>query len=459
MIVLKIGGSSLRTVESLNQVTSIIAGMDEKEKIVVASAVSGVTDQLFHAREAAMQSERRIQGLLDELLQRHRTLVLGCIGDGNRRHLVLDELSYLCSRLEKLLYGVSYTGECTPRTLDLIVSIGERMAVQLLAGCLQDRGVGAVALDADKIDLVVDGEFGNGNADLEMTARLLPGHIHRELDRSAVPVITGFFGRDADGHAITFGRGGTDYSAAVIAHALDAQALQIWKDVDGFLTANPELVPEARPLEYLAYVEAAELAYFGASILHPRTVEPLEKKNIPVIIKNTYKPAAHGTIIGPDRHQHQEVIKSVVGNGHIGMLRLGGASLGHQIGFLKWVVTALSEAGINIISVITAQTAVNLLLDKSDVDHASRLISNLAIPYIEHLEPATDVALIGVVGEGLAETPGLAARVFTAVARAGTNVEMIASGASRVTQYFIIKEADVARTVRAIHAEFFTEPA
>ncbi len=459
MVVLKIGGSSLRSLESLQQVVDVILSRPEPEKIVVLSAVSGVTNHLLRSVDEAVQTERKIAGLLDYLKLLHQELVLGAIADREVRRRVLDEVDYLCSRLEKLLYGIAYTGECSRRMRDLILSMGERLAAQLLAGALQVRGVEALAMDGDKIDIVASGEFGNGNAELETTARLLPQHLRDPLRRGVIPVITGFFGRTDDGHTITFGRGGTDYSAAIVAHAMDAEELQIWKDVDGFLTANPEIVPEAQPLAYLAYEEAAELSYFGAAILHPRTVEPLARKGIPAVIKNTYKPDAPGTRIGAEKHQHQEIIKSVVANTNIGMLRLHGASLGQQVGFLKSAVTALSDADINIISVITAQTAVNLLLMKADVERSASRIEELHIAYVDHIEPVADVALIGVVGEGLGETRGLAARVFKAVAAAGTNVEMIASGASRVTQYFVIKEEDMQATVRAIHREFFGTPA
>ncbi|HOZ22717.1 MAG TPA: aspartate kinase, partial [bacterium] len=231
MIVLKIGGSSLRSIESLRQVTGVILSRPEPEKIVVLSAVSGVTNHLLRSAGEAMQSERRIGGLLDYLNLLHRELILGAITDGRIQHRVLDEVAYLNSRLEKLLYGIAYTGECSRRMRDLILSMGERMAVQLLAGALQDRGVEAQPLDADKIDIVASGEFGNGNAELETTARLLPQHLRDLLRRGGIPVITGFFGRTAEGHTITFGRGGTDYSAAVVAHAMEAEELQIWKDV------------------------------------------------------------------------------------------------------------------------------------------------------------------------------------------------------------------------------------
>ncbi len=456
MITKKIGGSSLRDTESLNRVVDIISTRTSLKKIVVLSAVKGVTDHLFKSIDEALKNDRQINGLLEYLRLLHRELVVGCIQSVSLRHQTMDEIEYLLSRLEKLLFGITYTGECTPKTRELVISSGERIAVQVVAGCLQDRGVSAAPLDADKIGIYATGEFGNGNADLVTTAKYLPAFLKPYLNRNSIPVITGFFARTLDNHTITFGRGGTDYSAAIVACAMDCSELQIWKDVDGFLTASPGLVSDAKPIEHLAYEEAAELAYFGAEILHPRTVEPLSKKNIRAVIKNTFEPDAIGTFIGPEKKQDKNVIKSVTFNPNIGVLRIYGAAIGQQVGFLKSIVSALSENNINIMSVITAQTDVNFLLSKSDLSRGKLLIDALKIPYIDSIEPIKDIAVVAVVGVGLVETKGLAARVFTSVAEVGTNVEMIVSGASKVAQYFIIKVKDVEKTVRAIHREFFS---
>ena len=455
MIVMKFGGSSLRDVESLLRVIKIVGEVESDKKIVVLSAVNGVTNHLYKSLKEALESDRKVNGLIDYLRTLHRELIVGAISSAQIRRRAMDEIEYLLSRLEKLLYGIAYTDECTPRTRDLIVTFGERMAVQVLAEGLKSHGTPAAAMDADKIDMVATGTWGYGNADLAAIEKLLPKHLNSHLEKGEIPIITGFFGRTADHHTITFGRGGTDYSAGIVAHAMNATQLQIWKDVDGFLTASPEIVEKAIPLNYLAYDEAAELAYFGAQILHPRTVEPLHGKNIPAIVKNTFQPNAPGTIIGPERHVHGEIIKSVTHNRNIAMLKLLGAGIGYQIGFLKEVMVALSDCDINIKSVVTSQTAVSLLLDREDLEESEQRLRDLNLPSIESIEPITDVALIAVVGEGLAETKGLAARVLTAVASVNANVEMISSGASRVAYYFLVNEKKLEKSVKAIHAEFF----
>jgi aspartate kinase len=455
MIVMKFGGSSLRDVESVLRVIDIVRNVETKDKIVVLSAVNGVTNHLYKSLNEALESDRRISGLIEYLHMVHKELIIGAIQSSRKRRHALDEIEYLLSRLEKLLYGISYTDECTPRTRDLIVSFGERMAVQLLAGGLSSHGAKACALDSDKIDMVATGTWGYGNADLSAIEQLLPKHLNPLLEQGIIPVITGFFGRTTDNHTISFGRGGTDYSAGIVANAMNAEQLQIWKDVDGFLTASPEIAANPQPLNYLAYDEAAELAYFGAQILHPRTVEPLHVKNIPAVVKNTYDPKAAGTIIGPERHIHGEIIKSVTHNRKIAVLKIIGAGIGYQIGFLREVMIALSDCDINVKSVVTSQTAVCLLLDRDDLEESERRLRELNLPSIESIVPIPDVALIAVVGEGLAEAKGLAARVLTAVAGANANVEMISSGASRVAYYFLVHEEKLEKSVQAIHAEFF----
>ena len=455
MIVMKFGGSSLRDVESLLRVIDTIRGVKGRKKIVVLSAVYGVTNHLFKSIREALETDRKINGLIEYLRQLHRELIIGAVSSIKCRRRALDEIEYLLSRLEKLLYGVSYIEECNPRTLDLVVSFGERMAIQVLTEGLNAHEIKAVALDADKIDIVATGTWGYGNADLAIIENLLPKHLNPYLDKGIIPVITGYFGRSVDNHTITFGRGGTDYSAGIVAHAMNADQLQIWKDVDGFLTASPEMVENPKPLEYLEYDEAAELAYFGAQILHPRTVEPLHEKKIPAVVKNTFCADAPGTIIGPERHKHGEVIKSVTHNHNIATLKLYGAGLGYQIGFFKEIMSALGNSDINIKSVVTSQTAVSLLLDRKDLEESESRIRALNLPYVESIEPNKNVALIAVVGEGLAETKGLAARVLSAVANVNANVEMISSGASRVAYYFLVQDDALERSVKAIHAEFF----
>jgi aspartate kinase len=455
MVVMKFGGASLRDGKSVKQISKIIKKRLPEQPIIVLSAVNGITDILLRATKQALEDESTIVDNLNQIASVHRKLVAETISSPPIRTRTQENLDMLISRLERVLYGVAYTSELTPRTCDLVMTFGERMSVHLLAGRLNAILCPAEALYADEIDLLAHGDWGRGTADVPKCRKLIPNHLKPLIQQGTVPVITGFFGRTVKNLPIIFGRGGTDYSAAVIADAMQAKQLEVWKDVDGFLSTAPEISPNGYLLEYLSYEEAAELAYFGAKILHPRTVEPLMERNLPLIIKNTFKTDCEGTVIGPERFTHKQVIKSVTYDKNIAVLRIYGASVGYQVGLLKNLVSALSDYRINIKSVITSQTCINLLIDRQDLAESYEHLNQIKLDFVDHIEPVDDIALISVVGEGLIDTPGLAARVFSVVARSDTNVEMISSGASRVAFYFIIKRNEVEKTVRAIHDEFF----
>jgi aspartate kinase len=358
--------------------------------------------------------------------------------------------------LERLFYGVSYTEELTPRVRDLVLSYGERLIVHVMAGLFLSDGLDAKAWEADKLGIITDNEFGNASADLESTAKNVREALLDDLDKGVIPFVTGFFGRTPDGHATLFGWGGSDYTAAVMAYALDASVLEVWKDVDGFMSANPKFVPNAHLVEQLSYREAAELAYFGAKILHPRIVIPLEPKNIPILIKNTAHPESTlQTRVVREGYTREDVIKSVSFSADIAILKINGAGVGYKPGVLATLVNSISHLGVNIRSVITAQTCINLLLERADLEICYDALRKVAGSFVDDLEKIDDVAVVGVVGEGLAKTRGLAARAFTAIAAAGVNVEMISSGASPVAFYLIVKETDLEKTVHAVHSEFF----
>lgn len=455
MVVMKFGGASLRSPDALKQISKIIKKRISDQPIIVLSAVKGVTDVLIQSTTEALTDEVSIVENLNKLISIHKSLVAESIESPAIRTETQQAIDYLLSRLERLLYGIAYTGECTPRTRDLILTFGERMAAHLLAGRLNAILCPAEALYADKIGMMAHGPWGIGSADIAQTRKLLPENLKPLLAKGVVPVITGFFGSTTQKQAILFGRGGTDYSAAVVADAMKAKQLECWKDVDGFLSASPQITPNGRLLEYLSYEEAAELAYFGAKILHPRMVEPLMEQRIPLLIKNTFRTECQGTVIGPEGETHEQVIKSVTMDPNVAVLRIYGASVGYQVGLLKELVSALSDTDINIKSVITSQTCINLLVDSKDAAKGVSQLNAQNLDYVDSIELVDNISLIAVVGEGLLDTTGLAARVFRTVAEAGTNVEMISHGASNVAFYFIVKQVDAEKTVKAIHHDFF----
>jgi len=456
MIVMKFGGASLKDSESIRKIGEIIFSRADEQPIVVLSAINGVTDRLVEATGAALTDEGSIPDILSGLASIHRKLAAETIASPPVRTTTQRNIDQLLARLERVLYGIAYTAECTPRTKDLILTFGERMSCHLLTGHLNSIGCLAQAMYADEIDMVAHGPWSQGVVDRDQVRELLPVHIQAVLELGQIPIITGYFGRTEQHQPITFGRGGTDYSAAVIADAMNVLQLEVWKDVDGFLTVAPDITPEGVLLKSLSYDEAAELAYFGAKILHPRTVEPLCVQNIPLRIKNVYNPDGEGTLVGPERQTHKHILKSVTYDKDIAVLRIFGAGVGYQVGLLKTLVASLSDFDINIKSVITSQTCINLLIEQEDLKESYKRLKKLRSDFVDSVEAVDDVALVGVVGEGLADTPGVAARIFSVVAQSNTNVEMISSGASRVAFYFLVKKKALKTVVKAIHEEFFS---
>jgi aspartate kinase len=357
-------------------------------------------------------------------------------------------------KLERLLYGVAYTEELTPRTKDLILSSAERMSAYIMEGVLLCKNVKAKAYEADRLGVVTDGIFCNATADLGKTEKNLHKKLIPHMKNGFVPVITGFFGRDEEGRTTTFGKNGSDYSAAVIANALHADLLELWKDVDGFMSADPNIVKNAHTIDKLSYDEAAELAYFGISLLHPRTVEPVRLKDIPIVIKNIQKPEEKGTMIGKKGYKTKNVIKSVVFSTDLVEVKVSGSGAGYRPGVLSAVSDNLGRSNINIYSVTTSQTQLSLLIHKNDLQRCLKVMENMHGGVIESTDFQRNLALVCVVGEGSRTMKGLAGKIFSAVADAGVNVEIISAGASKVASHFIIKRDDLKETIEAIHTTF-----
>jgi len=427
--------------------------MEEKDqKIVVVSAASGVTNQLKDFI-ASQKSEKEIDDFLIALRERHLAMLPG-EGAGSRKEAV-EMIEAKMTKLERLLYGVTYTEELTPRTRDLILSFGERLAAIVVASRLSSKGLDAVPMEADALGLVTDDNYGNAVAALSECVKNMGPTLESALKKGLVPVITGFFGITKDGHVATVGRSGTDYSAAVVAYATGANPIEIWKEVDGFMSADPKIVRNAFQIGKLSYEEAAELAYFGAQVLHPRAVHPARLKNMQIVIKNLYSPESPGTLICNDRQAREDVIKSVSYVPNVATLKVYDTGAGYKSGFLSDIASCLSREGINLFSATTSQTCVAVLIDEGDVAHAKKAIKSIIGNVGESFEIDPGHALVCTVGEGLGRTKGVAARVFRAVASKNVNVDLISAGASTVAYHFTVDRKDLSKAVEAIHGEFF----
>ena len=455
MVIMKFGGSSLTTPEALGQIADIILANRFSRKVVVLSAVGGVTDILVRAIDAALQGEADASAAVDRVRQIHRVLVDGAVPKPRLAQATLAGIEAYLEPLDRLLRGVALTGEATDRVRDAIVVTGERLSVRLMAAVVQAKGGEAVPLESDRIGLPAVGAFGQASADLALARQRIPQALEPVFRQGAIPLITGFFGANAEGEPVTFGRGGSDYTAAVLAGALGATRLEIWKDVDGFLSGSPELVQHGHLLQALSYDEAAELAYFGAKILHPRTVEPLLERQIPIVIRNTFRPGGHGTWIDVERHVADPVVKSVTFDRNIALLRVHGVDVGYTVGLLGQLVTALSGAGINIRSVMTSQTCINLLVDKDALRRAHGVLQALALAGVDGIEARENLGLVALVGEGLDEAEAVLAKAMMALHDAGIHIELTVSGASRVAAYLIVRGDRLETAVRVVHQTLF----
>ena len=455
MKVIKIGGGCLHGKKTIARILDLV---EEKAKghIIVVSALYGITDMLIDGMSMALESDENIPGITSRLKARHMLIARYLINNKNDLAEFSRELNKNIGKLERLYYGLNFTREVSPRLHDILSSFGERFSARLLTAILRSRGIRATCRMPHKIGMLTDGKFGDASADLNQTTRNFQQHINPLLKKDTILFIPGFYGVSKTGDITTFGRGGSDYSAAVAAVAAKADLLEIWKDVDGFMSANPNLVPAAKLIPVLSYSEAAELAYFGASILHPRAMEPVRRKKIKVEIKNTLNPDAPGSLITARSPRHKSVIKSVAHDTDIGILKVHASGVGARPGILALVAGCLTESGINIKSVVTSQTCISLLLAGNDLETGRQALTAISPRPYRTIETTDDLALISIVGEGLFQKKGIAARCFTAVSEAGVNVEMISFGPSRAALYFLAKTKDLNKAVSGIHSTFFS---
>jgi aspartate kinase len=453
MKVMKFGGSTFKTPERLERVVEIVR-KDAGKNVIVVSALHGQTNEIREYISKIRTDKEEIDSFIGHLRKRHVAFAKNIISDKKILKNVLETLDKLILKLERLLFGVAYTEELTPRTTDLILSSAERMSAYIMEGVLLNNNIKAKAYEADRIGILTDGVFCNATADLKNTEKNLRKIIIPDMKAGLVPVITGFFGCDSEGRTTTFGKNGSDYSAAVIANALNASVLELWKDVDGFMSADPMIVNNAYTIMQLSYDEAAELAHFGIGLLHPRTVEPARMKIIPIEIKNIQRPNNKGTMIVKKGTVAPDIIKSVVYSTELAELKLSAIDAGHRPGVLAYVSNLLNDTNINIYSIITSQTCLSLLIYKNELQRCMKVLDTLPDGAIKQVNHKSDIALVCVVGEGAAQSTGLASKIFTAVGKVGVNINLISTGASHVASHFIIQKNDLNKTISAIHETF-----
>ncbi|MBS2211649.1 aspartate kinase [Carboxylicivirga mesophila] len=452
-VVAKFGGSNLKKKEDIQKLVRVIKAYD-RPMVIVVSAFYGITNHLIQAMDDVKKDESNIEKLVRFLRELKEEAILENFDDKDWQDRTLNAVQSRIKELSRYLTGIHYIGDVPEFVEDVILSYGERLSSLVLTSILQSNGIDAEEALPEQMPLVTDGEFGNATVDFEISS----ANVQKRLAENKIYVVPGFYGVSEQGKVTLLGRGGSDYSAAAIARCLEAESLDVWKDVDGFMSADPKLVKSPQRITNLSYAEAAELSYFGASILHPRTVEPLKEVGIPIHIGNIDAfdgSVAPRTVVYGTETVTDCIIKSVTYSDDFCILKMRGPGVGLKKGVLAKVSVALDRAGINIKSVITSQIVINLLLSAKDIKRAYSIVEELELSSITELIASEQISTIAVVGEGLLDRPGVAGRLFMALARKDINVQMIVSGASAVASYFMVAKDDRDSAIEAIHDEFF----
>jgi aspartate kinase len=461
-IVMKFGGTSVGTGENIRHVADLVTQFSKDNKVaVVVSALAGVTNSLIETGCQAQRSdEKHIQAFTADLLKKHTDAIATAITNKTIQKEVTEVTEKSIVELEKVLTGISYVGELTPKSKDYVMSFGERLSAPIVWGAIRDMKAQSQVFTGKEAGIVTDSNFGEADPLMNYTTHLLRERLDPLLERGFVPVVTGFIAANQDGIVTTVGRGGSDYTATILGVALKADEVWIWTDVDGILTTDPKLVPAARMLPQLSYQEASEMAIFGAKAMHPRALGPVSKENIPVRIRNTQNPTNMGTLITKEPAANEtKPVKAVAMMKDVGMLNVYGAAMVGAPGSYAKVFEVLGRNNINIMMISAAASEANIsMIMKRAV--LGRAVSNIEIALQEHggivseVTTEDDVAVIAVMGANMKGSLGLASKIFSTVAKKGINIRMIAQGSSELNISFVVKEKDGAAVVRAIHEEF-----
>jgi aspartate kinase len=452
MIVMKFGGTSVESAEAMEQAISIVKSKLSRKPIVIASALSKITDTLLQCAQLARDGQEvQALGLVQNTLaKRHHEAAKKLVHDSLRQKLLVDALDKYLDEIKNLIHGLAILGELSPRSLDAIASYGERLSTLILSVAMQERSIAAELVDARNV-IVTDENFTRAAPLMELSEPRAQEIFLPMLRKGSVPVTQGFLGATQEGAATTLGRGGSDYSAAIIGALLGAEEIEIWTDVDGILTTDPKIVPNARLLATVTFQEASELAYFGAKVLHPSTLLPAVEKNIPVHVYNTKRPESPGThIVARETGKSKDgCIKSIAYKQGITLINIYSTRMLLAHGFLKSIFEIFDKLETSVDLVATSEVSVSLTID--DTRNLEKIVSELKTFSTVTVEQKK--AIVCLVGEQMKYTPGIAARVFSAIKE--VNVNMIAQGASEINVSFIVNESDVTTVVQKLHREFF----
>jgi bifunctional aspartokinase / homoserine dehydrogenase 1 len=460
--VMKFGGTSVGDAACIRRSATIVANSAREFSVaVVVSAMSGVTNRLIDAAHHAKRGDRDAgKTLADALRRQHAEALAVLVHDESARAEVQRRIDEILAEGARLYEGTALLRELTPRTLDAISSLGERLCAPVFAAALSQMGVDGCAIEATEL-IVTDSFHGGADPQAEPTRQRSQARIGPLLKNGQVPIITGFIGATADGVLTTLGRGGSDYSATILGAALDAEEIIIWTDVEGVLTADPRLVSDARTIPEISYREAAELAYFGAKVLHPKTLRPVLPAGIPVWIRNSFAPEKLGTKITPQGRSIGGGVKALTAIRDVALISVGGPGI---VGVPDVVgrtfsTTAQLRAEVLLISQSSSQNDICFIVAKAHAQETLEALrrefaQDLAHEVVEHITMDPNIAIVAVVGENMRGTPGVAGRTFHCLGREGVNIIAIAQGSSETNISFVVSDESVKAALLATHREF-----
>ncbi len=454
MKVLKFGGTSVGSVNSMLSVKRIVEGVDDKV-IVVVSALGGITDKLICTSKMAASGDDSYEKEMKEIVNRHIEMVYTVIPAGRGRELLLDLVNELLSELKDIFQGIYLIRDLSPKTSATIVSYGERLSSIIVATLIQ----GAVWFDS-RTFIKTEKKHNKHILDSELTNQLVRETFSEIPDVSVVP---GFISTDKNtGEVTNLGRGGSDYTASIIAAALDADILEIWTDVDGFMTADPKVISTAYPIKELSYVEAMELCNFGAKVVYPPTIYPVCHKNIPILIKNTFNPEAPGTIVKQDADHSSKPIKGISSINDTCLITMTGLGMVGVIGVNHRIFKTLAENGISVflVSQASSENSTSIGVRNEDAELACEVLNEefakeIEMGEISPMKAEGNLATVAIVGENMKHTPGIAGKLFGTLGRNGINVIACAQGASETNISFVVDGASLRKTLNVIHDSFF----
>ncbi|MGB7553328.1 MAG: lysine-sensitive aspartokinase 3 [Candidatus Korobacteraceae bacterium] len=450
MIVMKFGGTSVENDVAINRVAGIVGARLEERPVVVVSAMAGVTDSLVAMSGAAASgSLPEALKLLRKIRQRHWS-VLSSLVSGPREAVVRQEVQALLDSTQDLLRGISALGELTPRSTDNILAVGELLSSRIVTAALAARGIDAVLIDSRSC-IVTDANHTRAIPLFDESSERLRHHVKPVLQAGQLPVMGGFIGATAEGVPTTLGRGGSDFSAAIIGAALSARRIEIWTDVEGMMTTDPRLCPQAQRIDVIGFDEASELAFFGAKVLHPATLIPAVEKNISVHVLNSRRPESRGTCIRARAPRSRTVFRAIAAKSGMRVVNIKSPRMLMAHGFLRAVFEAFDRHACAADLVSTSEVSVSVALDSSR--DANALVHDLK--KLGEVDVENGKAVICLVGKHIRGRAGIAASVFSTVAAANVNVHMISQGASEINISFVVEEQDVPRAVQRLHQRFF----